>query len=135
VADLSSLFIWLVEDDEIARVATGAFLEELGILIEQASSFEELEQELLFTERRPDLVISDSRLPGGRTADEVIATFVCRWDADVPVIVLTGEAAYNSAEAKGSNIVVLKKPASPEDIVGAICRLCFRVRDGPAASE
>jgi signal transduction histidine kinase/CheY-like chemotaxis protein len=126
VADLSSLFIWYVEDDEIARVATGAFLEELGILTEQASSFEELEQELLFTERQPDLVITDYRLPGGRTADDVIAMFVRRWGVDMPVIVLTGEAAHGSGETLGSNVVVLKKPTSPEEIIAAICRLCFK---------
>ena len=133
VADLSSLFIWYVEVDEFARVATGAFLEELGILTEQASSFEELEQGLLFTERRPDLVITDYRLPGGRTAEDVIAMFVRRWGVDMPVIVLTDEAAHGSAETLGGNVAALKKPTSPEEIIAAISRLCFKERDGPAA--
>jgi len=122
----TSLFVWCVEDDEIARVATGAFLAELGILTEQASSFEELAQALPFTERRPDLVITDYRLRGGRTADDVIAMFVHRWDVDMPVIVLTGEAGYNGHEKLRSNVVVLKKPASPVDIIEAIRRLCFK---------
>ena len=135
VADLSSLFIWYVEVDEFARVATGAFLEELGILTEQASSFEELEQGLLFTERRPDLVITDYRLPGGRTAEDVIAMFVRRWGVDMPVIVLTDEAAHGSAETLGGNVAALKKPTSPEEIIAAISRLCFTERDGPAAGD
>ena len=135
VADLASLFVWHVEDDEITRVATKALLMELGVLVEQAASIEELERELPFTERRPDLVISDYRLPGGRTANDVIGIFVSRWDADLPIIVLTGEAAAVGSEAFGSNAVLLKKPASPGDIIDAIHRLCFKDSADLAVAE
>jgi len=126
LGDLASLFVWHVEDDEITRIATKAFLTELGILVEQAASFEELERELPFTERRPDLVITDYWLPGGRTAEDVIAIFVRKWDADLPIIILTGEVGAVNAAAFGSNTALLKKPASAMDIVDAIRRLCFK---------
>jgi len=125
-ADLASLFVWHVEDDEITRVATKAFLTELGILVEQAASLEELERELPFTERRPDLVITDYLLPGGRTAEDVIAIFVRKWDADLPIIILTGEVGAVNTETIGTNTALLKKPASATDIVDAIRRLCFK---------
>ena len=133
--DLTSLFVWHVEDDEITRVATKALLMELGILVEQAASLQELERELPFTERRPDLVITDYRLPGGRTANDVIGIFVRRWDADMPIIILTGEAAPVSAETIGSNAAVLKKPASPGDIIDAIHRLCLKNSADLAVAE
>jgi signal transduction histidine kinase/CheY-like chemotaxis protein len=126
MADLASLFVWHVEDDEITRVAIKALLTELGILVEQAASFEELERELPFTERRPDLVITDYLLPRGRTAEDVIAIFVRKWDADLPIIILTGGAGAVNGETIGSNIALLKKPASATDIVDAIRRLCFK---------
>jgi signal transduction histidine kinase/CheY-like chemotaxis protein len=133
--DLSSLFVWHIEDDEITRVATKALLMEHDVLTEQVASFEELERELPFTERRPDLVITDYRLPGNRTADDVIAMFVRRWDEDIPVIVLTGDTAPISAEAPIRDVIVLKKPASPEDIIGAIHRLCLKDAAGLEAAE
>ena len=126
MVDFASLFVWHVEDDEITRVATKALLTELGILVEQAASFEELERELPFTERRPDLVITDYLLPGGRTAEDVIAIFVRKWDADLPIMILTGEVGAVNAETIGSNTALLKKPASATDIVDAIHRLCFK---------
>ena len=93
-----------------------AFLTELGILVEQAASFEELERELPFTERRPDLVIADYRLPGVTTAEDVIAIFGRKWDADLPMIILTGEVGAVNSQSFGRNTVLLKKPASAMDI-------------------
>ena len=133
--DIASLFVWHIEDDEITRVATKAFLTELGILVEQAASFEELERELPFTERRPDLVITDHLLPGGRTAEDVIAAFVRKWDADLPILILTGEAGTVNGVAIGRNTALLKKPASATDIVDAIRRLCFGTPAAPEVAE
>jgi signal transduction histidine kinase/CheY-like chemotaxis protein len=133
--DLASLFVWYVEDDELARVAAVAFLEELGVLTEQASGFEDLERRLEFTERRPDLVITDFRLPGGHTADDVFGLFVRRWDADVPLMVLTGEAVPRRAGTFGRYAEVLRKPAAPEEIIEAIRRLCFKAPRDPAVEE
>jgi two-component system, sensor histidine kinase len=134
-ADLASLFVWHVEDDEITRVATKVFLTELGILVEQAESFEELERELPFSERRPDLVITDYLLPDGRTAEDVIAIFVRKWDADLPFLILTGEVGAVNTEIIGNNRELLKKPASATDLVDAIHRLCVRNSSAPAAPE
>ena len=125
MADLASLFVWHVEDDEITRIATKALLTELGILVEQAASLEELEREIAFTERRPDLVITDYRLPDGRSAEDVVAVFVRKWDADLPILILSGEVGAAAAVTTG-NTALLKKPASATDIVHAIHRLCFR---------
>lgn len=133
--DLSSLFIWHVEDDEIAKLATGAFLQELGALIEQAASFEEFEEKLRVSERRPDLLITDYRLSSGRTADDVIATLEKHLGADIPVIVLTGESIAKTTNTPPRNVEILIKPASPEEITGAIRRLCLNELSDLGAAE
>jgi FixJ family two-component response regulator len=56
----------------------------------------------------------------------VIAIFVRKWDADLPIIILTGEVGAVNTETIGSNTALLKKPASATDIVDAIRRLCFK---------
>jgi CheY-like chemotaxis protein len=133
--ELSSLFVWYVEDDEIARTATRALLDALGVLTEQAASFEALQTGLAFTERRPDLVITDYRLPGGHTACDVIALFTRRWDADIPVMILTGEAVQQPAADFGKHVGLLKKPTSPDDFISTIERLCVSLPREPAEGE
>ena len=52
----------------MARMATRALLEQWGVLTEEAGTFESLSRDIGYTERRPDLVITDYRLPAGATA-------------------------------------------------------------------
>jgi two-component system, sensor histidine kinase len=134
--DLTSLFIWCVEDDEMNREATLALLNELGVLTDQAGSVEQLEHALERTERAPDLVISDYRLPQGRTADDVVAAFSRRWSEPIPVLVLTGEVAASGALIARNRTLFLKKPAAPEAFIAAIHQLCFSPGDRlePAAT-
>lgn len=134
--DLASLFIWCVEDDEMNREATLALLDELGVLTDQAGSLEQLEHALERTERAPDLIVSDYRLPEGRTADDVVVAFSRRWSEPIPVLVLTGDVAVSAALTTRERTLFLKKPASPEAIIAAIHQLCFSPghRPEPAAT-
>jgi two-component system, sensor histidine kinase len=132
---LASLFAWCIEGDGCAQASINALLIELGILTELTTSFGKLERELVSAERRPDLIITGHRMQGGRTAAEVISLFVRRWDAEMPAIVLAGEAAQKGCESFGSNVVVLNLRPSLEDIITAIQRLCFRKSHEPAEEE
>lgn len=127
--DLSSLFIWYVEDDELARTATVEFFGELGITTDHAASYERLEKEIAHTERRPDLLITDYALPNRRTADDVIALFIGRWDADIPVLILTGEQVPHRVQTRPRRLRVLQKPASAFALLEAIQDLCIMDRD------
>jgi two-component system, sensor histidine kinase len=124
-ADLASLFVWCVEDDEMTREATIALLDELGILSEQSASLEALERALDYTERAPDLVISDYRLSADHSADDVVRAFARRWSTPIPILILTGDVAPSGPLTVQDQAIFLTKPAAPEAFIAAIRRLCF----------
>jgi CheY-like chemotaxis protein len=116
--DVSGLYVIYVEDDVLVRASTVALFQEYGILYEAMGSASELEERLPLLERIPDLLITDYRLPGGGTAENIIRRISQHFDADVPVIVLTGEARTSPIGLIGAE--VLSKPASPEVLLAAI---------------
>jgi signal transduction histidine kinase len=124
-ADLASLFVWCVEDDEMIREATLALLDELGVLSEQSGSLDELERALDYTERAPDLVISDHRLSAGHTAEDVVRAFARRWSGPIPTLILTGDVAPSGPLTTRDRTIFLKKPAAPQAFIAAIRRLCL----------
>jgi CheY-like chemotaxis protein/two-component sensor histidine kinase len=121
------LYAFYIEDDETSTVATTALLSDAGILLEVAASVAEMEVALRDCERRPDLVISDFRLPEGKTAVDVAQIFRARWDEKIPVLVLTGDTMPPSPELIGGATIVLRKPTAPENILNAIQSLCVTV--------
>jgi CheY-like chemotaxis protein/two-component sensor histidine kinase len=133
---LESLYVFYVEDDESSRVATAALLSDVGILLDVAASVAEVDVALVHSERRPDLVISDFLLTDGKTAVDIARLFRARWDDEVPVLVLTGDATPPSPETIGGAAIVLRKPTAPEDLLNAIQNLCFaalsKAEDGEA---
>ncbi|HEX3885939.1 MAG TPA: hybrid sensor histidine kinase/response regulator [Phenylobacterium sp.] len=129
--DFASLFVWCVEDDPLAREAMVALLDELGMLTQVSPAFDDLERTLEWTDRRPDLVISDYRLPGGHTAHDVARAFARRW-SDIPLLVVTGEVAPEEIMGPPGRTRLLRKPVSPESFVEAIEHLCG-ARAAPAA--
>ena len=116
--DVSGLYVIYVEDDVLVRASTVALFQEYGILYEAIGSGSELEERLPLLERIPDLLITDYRLPGGGTAKNIIQLISHHFDADIPVIILTGEVQTSPIELIGAE--VLSKPSSPEALLAAI---------------
>ena len=125
--DVSGLYVIYVEDDVLVRASTVALFQEYGILYEAIGSVSELEERLPLLERIPDLLITDYRLPGGGTAKNIMQLMTHYFDADIPVIILTGEVQASPSELVGAQ--VLSKPASPEVLLAAIAA------NGQKASE
>jgi DNA-binding response OmpR family regulator len=88
---------------------------------------QELKEKLPAIERMPDLVITDHRLPGGWTARKIVDVISAHMDAEVPVIILTGEVTTSLTEFTEAQ--VLAKPAAPEALLAAIAASCQRQRD------
>ena len=129
---VASLFVWCVEDDPIALSATASLLDRWGVLTEQSASFGDLREALAGAERPPDLILTDFRLPEGFDANHVAAAFAARWGQDIPMLVLTGEKTLDLDPHADAPILVLEKPASPDEISSALRELCFRAQ---AAAE
>ena len=131
--DLSGLYAFYVEDDGLVRASTAALLDSLGLRYEAFASLAELEAALPGIERDPDLVISDYRLPDGRTAEQVAAVVAAAFDPPPPLLVLTGEMRPFDQGAWLGAGRVLRKPVSPEALVAAISALCVAAATAPPA--
>lgn len=121
-ADLAGLYLLYVEDDRLVRESAAALFDALGIRHETFASLAELETALPGIEREPDLLISDYRLPDGRTAEDVVRITSAAFERALPLIVVTGEmGSLEGSWLEGGR--VLRKPVSPEALVGAISAL------------
>ncbi len=118
-ADLAGLYALYVEDDALVRGSALTLFDTLGIRYEAFSNFAEMEAALPGFEREPDILISDYRLPAGRTAEDVVRATTAAFDRALPLIVVTGEMASFDGPWLASGRV-LRKPVAPEALVAAI---------------
>ena len=123
--DLAGTYVLYVEDDPMVRRATAALFEAKGILHESFASFAELGAALPGFERTPDVLVTDYRLPDGKTAKDVIRATTRAFEAPLPVLVVTGEiGAIHEAKWIGAGRI-LRKPVAPETLLAQISALAF----------
>lgn len=121
--DLAGTYLLYVEDDPLVRRATAALFETNQILFESYGSYRELEAALPTLERVPDLLVTDYRLPEGRTARDVVKAAARQFETQVPVLVVTGEmTSFRRGTWLGSG-KVLRKPVAPESLIAEISAL------------
>ncbi|MBR1147506.1 ATP-binding protein [Bradyrhizobium sp. AUGA SZCCT0431] len=111
---VEGLYILYIEDDRLVRRATIAIFETYGILSESFATLHELQGALPSMERPPDLIITDYRLPDGRSASDVIAAVKGVFGETVPSIVLTGEVLQIDERMTTR---ILRKPVLPKDLI------------------
>jgi signal transduction histidine kinase/CheY-like chemotaxis protein len=121
--DLAGIYVLYVEDDPLVRQATAALFETSDILYEAYGSFRELEAALPSLERTPDLLITDYRLPEGRTARDVVRATTKAFEEPLPLLVLTGEMGAIRRGGWIGNGRVLRKPVAPETLFDEISAL------------
>ena len=126
-ADLASLagkYVVLVDDDLLIRRSIVALLDHLGVLHDEFDSVADLSSKLLTLERRPDVLLSDYRLPDKKTALDVMALMAQIWPK-VPTVVVTGDAEAAASLAERDDIVaVMHKPVSTPDLLNRLARAC-----------
>jgi CheY-like chemotaxis protein len=118
--DLAGLFVLYVEDDQLVRNSTLALFEGAGLVCEAYASFAALEKGLPTVERPPDLILSDYRLPEGRTGGDVIRAVRAQFEEELPALILTGDAVPAEERAALGAVKVLRKPVSPETLLAEI---------------
>lgn len=131
---LQGVYLLLVEDDDLVRRATGSLLSAQGVLYESLSSVEELAELLPHIERQPDLILTDLRLPGGRSAHDVIQ-LVSQELGTVACVVFTGEKVGPQELARLQGCEVLLKPLAASLLLAAIGRAAGRSRPGAAPED
>ncbi len=114
--------VLLVDDDQAVRLAMMELLDGWGCHCLTMESMEEAVDALsVFT---PELVITDYRLRGHRTGQEVLAAIGAHLRHPVPAIVVTGDTApQRLRDAQASGAVLLHKPVAPAALLAAMTML------------
>ena len=126
-------YVVLLEDDELVRESLVAVFSAHGVLYEAWGSIDEMRQQLPLTERAPDVLLSDYRLPDGKTALDAIELMQAHW-GDVPTLIVTGESLNSYALTSLRGIPICYKPIAPLDLLRRIAASARRVAEpsGPA---
>jgi len=112
--------VLIIDDDESLRKVIGYMLEEAGYDVDRAASAEEGLRKL--AERRPDLVLSDIKMPK-RDGIELLSD-IKRADPTIPVVMLTAFASVETAvEAmKRGASDYLTKPIARDDLTVTVAK-------------
>jgi two-component system CheB/CheR fusion protein len=123
----------LVEDDPLVRMSVGALLERAGFAVAAAADAAGIEAAVAAVDpARVACVLSDYRLPGDADGIEAIRRVrrLVGWEA--PGVLLTGDTSPDRLrEADASGFALVHKPATAEDLLGAVRRAA--AADGAAA--
>ena len=110
-----SVDVLVVDDDIAVREALVQSLELADLTARPAGSFIEAKDHI--TEDFPGVILSDIRMPGRDGFN--LLKYTTGIDADLPVILLTGEGDIPMAvEAMGQGAFdFLEKPCAPDDLI------------------
>ena len=128
---LAGLYVLLVEDDAIVRESLQRMLQGVGVLCESFADHDTLAEAASGLERCPDVLISDFRLPAGRTALDVRRVVRTVWP-QVPLVVLSGESLDAETQPELHGVSLLRKPAAVADVLRTLVRVS---RPAPVKAE
>jgi CheY-like chemotaxis protein len=117
-AEVGPLSILLVDDHDGVRATTAAALTDLGHQVTEASEGTQAIEMLAASPRCCDLLISDYAMPRVSGAEVIRqARDLC---PSLPALIITGYADERSVSRRPSNVLVLSKPFTAEQLRAAI---------------
>lgn len=123
VEDVYAVRVALLEDDIEIREATQDLLESWGCLVVAGGLPDEVVTQYAATGQRPDVLLSDYRLPAGVTAIHALKQMRELWGASLPALVITGDTgAATFDEIQSNQAIMLHKPLSPSRLRAMIHR-------------
>ncbi len=114
---IAGAYVLYIEDNKAVRASIEAVLGLNGAIVESFSSFEDLASAASSIERTPDLLLTDFRLDGHKTAIDVYELIQAQVNEDFPVIVVTGEINLSVPDA----FIVIQKPVETKALLEKIC--------------
>jgi signal transduction histidine kinase len=110
-------FIQVVDDETLVLLGLRASLLEMGYDVLAAGSLEEAVEALCRTDRRPDIVLADYRLRGGRVGTEVVLRIREIYGQAIPGMLLTGELGPDChRDADRHQFACAQKPISARQL-------------------
>lgn len=106
----------VIDDERFVLEGMRAMLEDWGCQVvaetDDEAALARLESEGVV----PGLLVSDFRLVGGRTGDEVIERLRARYGEELPAVLLTGDTGLRvDSERLGKGVRLVCKPVSPKE--------------------
>lgn len=129
-ASLDGALVAIVEDDASLRRGLTTLVRSAGAYVMDEGSLEDMANRLSGADRLPDLLLTDYRLPGGRTGGDVIdmVRSAC-FERQIPALVLTADGMAADALRDKPGVLVLRKPI---DGPALIAQLAARYRPRPS---
>ena len=132
-ADMSGLFIAVVDDEESILAATREILEQWQCTVVTATSGATVLEQLASSRRVPDALICDYRLRNYETGIDVIEAVRSEFNADIPAILVSGDSApARMREAEANGLRVLHKPFNEQALRLALAGILSRQAVQPA---
>ena len=104
----------MIDDDPSVRAGMAGLFESWGCRVAAGSSDQLSLSGLAEHSERPDLIISDFRLPHGRTGIDIITSLRSAHRAQIPAFLISGDTnAEPLREAQASGLQLLHKPITP----------------------
>lgn len=111
---LENALVAFVDDDETIMGATVELFDHWGVALAAGTDADQVCAELEALGRKPDIILCDYRLRGGKTGVEAIRTLRQAFGHNIPAALLTGDTAPATIQAlAGGQFAVLHKPLKP----------------------
>jgi signal transduction histidine kinase len=111
LAVMRGAYVFVIEDDRDARRALQELLADWGVLYSSGATLEGLLADARSSDRVPDAIISDYRLPGGNSGVDCIRQVRERLGTEVRGVIVTGEPDLDRIRRHlPEGVVVLQKP-------------------------
>jgi len=119
--ELAQLVVLAVDNEADILEGLTIVLKNWGCTVHTAGTVEQAEQK--FAKIKPDLVISDFRMPGPRDGIDMISK-ISKTYADINGIIISGDTGIETLrKAQRHNIMLLHKPIKPVQLHMAISRI------------
>jgi CheY-like chemotaxis protein len=121
----ASGLVLVVDDDPLVLRAMDGLLASWGYGVIARGSHDDVVAEIAAAADRPDLIVADFHLSGGRTGIETIEHVRAAFGADIPAFLISGDTSPERLQqSRERGYILLHKPVSPMALRALLASLC-----------
>jgi CheY-like chemotaxis protein len=116
--------VLVIDDEGAVQEGMAALLRKWKCEVLTAGSGQEMLEQLVPLQRRPDLIVCDFRLRGAENGIGVVEMLRNEFNVDIPALLVTGDTAPDRLrDAEASGLPILHKPLNPARLRTLIANL------------